>query len=62
MKVIDFYLVGSVNGIVENEICNWLFVIYEDGLWIRLYFDCFGGKEWMIIYFVLVLNEINEFL
>lgn len=62
MKVTDFYSVGSANGIVENETRNRLLVTYEDGLWTRPYFDCFGGKEWMITYLAPVLNETNEFL
>ena len=62
MKETDFYSVGSANGTVENETSDRLLVTYEDGLWTRPYFDCFGGKEWMITYLAPVLNETNEFL
>ena len=40
----------------------YLSVRYEDGLWIRPYFDCFGGKVWMVTYLAPVLNETNDFL
>ena len=37
-------------------------ITLEDGVWTRPYFDCFGGKVWMVTYLAPVFNETNEFL
>lgn len=34
----------------------------EDGLWTSPYFDCFGGKSWMVTYLAPIFNESNKFL
>lgn len=34
----------------------------EDGLWTSPYFDCFGGKSWMVTYLAPFFNESNQFL
>ena len=33
-----------------------------DGFWTRPYFDCFGGKIWMITFLAPFFNESNQFL
>ncbi|XP_032231410.1 probable G-protein coupled receptor CG31760 [Nematostella vectensis] len=37
-------------------------VRYKDGVWIRPYFDCFGGKIWMVTYLAPFYNASNQFL
>ena len=37
-------------------------VRYEDGSWTRPYFDCFGGKIWMITYLAPFFDETSSFL
>ena len=54
-----FYSIWSGNRTVHKL---YLLVRYEDGLWTRPYFDCFGGKVWMVTYLAPVLNETNDFL
>ena len=59
VKQTFFYSVGSGNRTVQKL---YLSVRYEDGLWTRPYFDCFGGKVWMVTYVAPIFNETNEFL
>ena len=35
---------------------------FENGTWTRPYFDCFGGKIWMVTYLAPFYNETGEFL
>lgn len=58
VKETHFYSVWRGNRTVHER----LSVRYEDGLWIRPYFDCFGGKVWMVTYLAPIFNETNEFL
>ena len=58
VKETHVYSVGHGNRSVHEH----LSVRYEDGLWIRPYFDCFGGKIWMVTYLAPIFNETNEFL
>jgi len=37
-------------------------VTFEDGAWTRPYFDCFGGKVWMVTYLAPFYNETDDFL
>ena len=37
-------------------------VTFENGTWTRPYFDCFGGKVWMVTYLAPFYNETDEFL
>ena len=37
-------------------------VTFENGTWTRPYFDCFGGKVWMVTYLAPFFNETDEFL
>lgn len=37
-------------------------VTFEDGTWTRPYFDCFGGKVWMVTYLAPIYNETDDFL
>ena len=37
-------------------------VTFESGTWTRPYFDCFGGKVWMVTYLAPIFNETDEFL
>lgn len=37
-------------------------VSYSDGVWTRPYYDCFGGKIWMVTYMAPFFNETNQFL
>ena len=37
-------------------------VTFENGTWTRPYFDCFGGKVWMVTYLAPIFNETDEFL
>lgn len=37
-------------------------VTFEDGTWTRPYFDCFGGKVWMVTYLAPFYNETDDFL
>lgn len=60
MKATDVYSVEHGNQSVQK--LTRLLVRYEDGFWTRPYFDCFGGKVWMITYLAPILNETNEFL
>lgn len=60
-EVTDFYSVGHGNRTVHQRLTR-LLVRYEDGLWTRPYFDCFGGKVWMVTYLAPIFNETNEFL
>lgn len=61
MEVTDFYSIGCGNQTVQN-FTRRLLVRYMDGLWTRPYFDCFGGKVWMVTYLAPIFNETNEFL
>ena len=61
-EVSDFYSVRHANESFENDTRDGLLVTFEDGLWTRPYFDCFGGKAWMVYYLAPVLNESSEFL
>ena len=58
LKETHFFSVGLGNRSVHEH----LSVRYEDGLWIQPYFDCFGGKDWMVTYLAPIFNETNEFL
>ena len=58
VKETHFYSVRRGNRTVREHFS----VRYEDGLWIRPYFDCFGGKVWMVTYLAPIFNETNEFL
>ena len=57
-KKTHIYSVGHGNRTVHKHLA----VRYEDGVWIRPYFDCFGGKVWMVTYLAPIFNETNEFL
>lgn len=37
-------------------------VRYSDGIWTRPYFDCFGGKIWMVTYLAPFFDERSQFL
>ena len=37
-------------------------VTFKDGTWTRPYFDCFGGKVWMVTYLAPFYNETDDFL
>lgn len=37
-------------------------VTFKDGTWTRPYFDCFGGKVWMVTYLAPFFNETDDFL
>ena len=37
-------------------------VTFENGTWTRPYFDCFGGKVWMVTYLAPFYNETDDFL
>lgn len=37
-------------------------VTFEDGTWTHPYFDCFGGKVWMVTYLAPFYNETDDFL
>ena len=37
-------------------------VTFKDGAWTRPYFDCFGGKIWMVTYLAPFYNETDDFL
>ena len=37
-------------------------VTFEDGTWTQPYFDCFGGKVWMVTYLAPFYNETDDFL
>ena len=58
VKETHFYSVWHEHRTVREH----LLVRYEDGLWIQPYFDCFGGKVWMVTYLAPIFNETNEFL
>ena len=58
VKETHFYSVWRGNRTVREHFS----VRYVDGLWIRPYFDCFGGKVWMVTYLAPIFNETNEFL
>ena len=58
VKETHFYSVWRGN----RTVLEYFSVRYEDGLWIRPYFDCFGGKVWMVTYLAPIFNETNEFL
>ena len=58
LKETHFFSVGLGSRSVHEH----LSVRYEDGLWIQPYFDCFGGKVWMVTYLAPIFNETNEFL
>lgn len=60
-EVTDFCSVPHGNRTVYQQFTR-LLVRYEDGLWTRPYFDCFGGKVWMVTYLAPIFNETNEFL
>ncbi|KAK3716114.1 hypothetical protein QZH41_019647, partial [Actinostola sp. cb2023] len=34
----------------------------DEGLWTSPYFDCFGGKSWMVTFLAPFFNESNDFL
>lgn len=34
----------------------------DEGFWTRPYFDCFGGKTWMVTYLAPIFNQSNQFL
>ena len=61
MQVTDFYSIEQENASVGQNLTR-LLVRYEDGLWTRPYFDCFGGKVWMITFLAPIFNETSEFL
>lgn len=61
IEVTDFYSIDHGNRTVYQHFTR-LLVRYEDGLWTRPYFDCFGGKDWMVTYLAPIFNETNEFL
>lgn len=37
-------------------------VTFEDGTWTHPYFDCFGGKVWMVTYLAPIYNQTDDFL
>ena len=38
------------------------YVTFENGVWTRPYFDCFGGKVWMVTYLAPFYNKSDAFL
>ena len=60
-KMTDFCSTGQANRSTPHGLSRTL-VELEDGLWTRPYFDCLGGKTWMITYLAPILNETDEFL
>lgn len=59
----EFYAV-RVNSTVLEEKKKYLVPVvrYSDGVWTRPYYDCFGGKIWMVTYMAPFFNESNQFL
>ena len=60
MEAIDFYSIAQGNRSIQNF--TRLLVRYEDGLWTRPYYDCFGGKVWMVTFLAPMFNETCELL
>jgi len=53
------------NSTTENPMENISVPVLQeikDGLWTSPYFDCFGGKSWMVTYLAPFFNETNQFL
>ena len=62
VETTDFqYTLGEGNQSIIHNVTR-LLVRYEDGLWTRPYFDCFGGKIWMVTFLAPIFNETREFL
>jgi hypothetical protein len=50
----------SVNGGYYNVTSNYIPLEY--GKWTTPYYDCFGGKTWMITYLAPFYDEADKFL
>lgn len=61
VETTDFYALGEGNQSIIHNVTR-LLVRYEDGLWTRPYFDCFGGKIWMVTFLAPIFNDTREFL
>lgn len=62
--VTDFFSVKRDAHVGSNGLKNITvpLVTFDDGVWTQPYFDCFGGKVWMVTYLAPVFNETNQFL
>ncbi|XP_031552044.1 probable G-protein coupled receptor CG31760 [Actinia tenebrosa] len=59
------YQTTRFNATAANSMVNLTLPVLqhmEQGFWTRPYFDCFGGKSWMVTYLAPFFNETNNFL
>lgn len=69
MKISELFMTEHhttrFNATTENAMVNITLPVLQhikQGLWTRPYFDCFGGKTWMVTYLAPFFNKSNEFL
>ncbi|KAK3716074.1 hypothetical protein QZH41_007245 [Actinostola sp. cb2023] len=59
----EFYSVRLNASVLDKKRTYTVPVVsYSDGVWTRPYYDCFGGKIWMVTYLAPFFNQTNQFL